>query len=118
MGKLVVRAPMPPSRRAKQFAPFDALKGLSEAIAQKEKIPVPRRILAEDAIAEINRQLSELEMGSTITVIYYSEYGQEYCQLTGEVVKVDGFWKLLQIGNMAIDFYEIAGIEIVQPAPA
>ena len=30
-----VRAPMPPSRRAKQFGMFDALKGLKEALAAK-----------------------------------------------------------------------------------
>ena len=52
MARTTVRAPMPASRRAKQFAPFDALKGLKEAIAEKERIPTPRRILAEDALAE------------------------------------------------------------------
>ena len=113
MARSQVRAPMPSSRRAKQFAPFDALKGLSEAIARKEKIPVPKRILTEDAIAEINTQLSGLEKGSMITVVYYSEYEQEYCQLTGAVEKVDAFWQLLQIGNISIDFQEISGIELL-----
>ena len=54
MARTTVRAPMPASRRAKQFAPFDALKGLKEAIAEKERIPSPRRILAEDAQSELN----------------------------------------------------------------
>lgn len=48
----VVRAPMPRSKRAAQFAMFDALKGLKEAIAAKEKHPEPRRILAEDGESE------------------------------------------------------------------
>ena len=52
MARTTVRAPMPASRRAKQFSPFDALKGLKEAIAEKERIPTPRRILVEDALAE------------------------------------------------------------------
>ena len=62
---------MAASRRAKQFAPFDALKGLKEAIAEKERIPSPRRILAEDAQAELNEQLSQLRKGTMVTVVYY-----------------------------------------------
>lgn len=113
MVKTAPRVPMPPSRRAKQFAPFDALKGLKEAIARKERIPTPRRILSEDAIAEINTQLTALKPGNIATVVYYCDYAQEYHQVTGAVRKVDPYWKLLQIGNMSIDFCEIAEIEKV-----
>ena len=112
MARTAVRAPMPASRRAKQFAPFDALKGLKEAIAEKERIPTPRRILAEDAIAEINEQLSILRKGTMVTVVYYCEYTHEYHQITGAVVMVDAYWSLLQVGNISIDFSEIAEIEI------
>lgn len=111
MVRSTVRAPMPASRRAKQFAPFDALKGLKEAIAEKERIPTPRRILAEDAQEELNEQLSQLRKGTIVTVVYYCIYAQEYHQLTGAVVKVDAYWSLLQVGNMSIDFAEIAEIE-------
>ena len=62
MAKKTVWAPMPPSKRAKQFAPFQALKGLNEAIANKEKIITPRRELSEDSIAEINRVLISLSI--------------------------------------------------------
>lgn len=99
---------MPPSRRAKQFAPFQALKGLNEAIAAKEKRPVPRRILAEDAIVEINEMLTTLQMGQIVTVLYYGSYEQDYVQLTGPVIKVDFYWHSLQVGNTTIDFTEIA----------
>lgn len=70
MAKTTLRAPMPPSRRAKQFVPFDALKGLKEAIAQKEHTPTLRRELSEDAIAEINARLSDLKPGQLVTVVY------------------------------------------------
>ena len=53
-----VRAPMPPSKRAKIFSMFDALKGLKEALAAKERIPEERKILAADAIEELNRILT------------------------------------------------------------
>ena len=113
MARTTVRAPMPASRRAKQFAPFDALKGLKEAIVEKERMPTPRRILAEDALAEINEQLSVLRKGTMATVVYYCEYAQEYHQITGTVVAVDTYWRLLQVGNTSIDFSEIAEIEII-----
>lgn len=111
MPKTTVRAPMPPSRRAKQFVPFDALKGLKEAIAAKEKRPQPRKELTDYMIEAINDTLRELEKGQQVTVIYYGSLEQEYLQITGAVVKVDPYRKLLQINNVMIDFPEI--IEIV-----
>lgn len=87
---------------------FDALKGLKEALARKEKQPEPRRILAEDAIAELNAALSRLEPGQLVTVVYYDGCEQVYRQLTGNAVKVDGLWKTLQVGSVVIEFSEIA----------
>ena len=104
------RVPMPASRRAKHFMPFDALRGLKEAIADKEKISTPKKELAEDMIREINSILVDLRKGQNVTVVYYNGYEEEYLQLTGEVEKVDAYWKLLQIGNVAIDFEEISEI--------
>ena len=60
---------MPPSRRAKQFAPFDALKGLKEAIAAKERKPAPRRELTEYAKEQVNKALTELRKGQQVTVV-------------------------------------------------
>ena len=103
----MVRAPMPPSRRAKIFSMFDALKGLKEALAAQERIPEPRRYLAEDAMEELNRKLTSLKKGQIATVVYYCEYAQEYNQLTGPVDKVDFYWSMIQIGSSCIGFGEI-----------
>ena len=89
MATKTVRAPMPRSKRAKLFHPFDALIGLREAIAAKERVIEPRRYLSDDAIAEINDALLSLQKGQLITVVYYGIYEQAYLQLTGPVVKVD-----------------------------
>lgn len=102
-----VRAPMPTSKRAKIFQPFDALVGLREAIAAKERITEPKRELTEDSIAEINETLSELQKGQIITVVYYGIYEQNYLQLTGPVTKVDPYWSVMQIGNTVFRFTEI-----------
>ena len=111
MVKSRVWAPMPPSRRAKQFAPFDALKGLKEAIAAKERRTEPRKELSEEMIAELDKTLSELRRGQQVTVVYYGSMEQEYLQLTGTVVKVDPYWKLLQVNRVGIDFDEILQID-------
>jgi len=102
-----VRAPMPRSRRAKQFMPFDALRGLKEAIAAKERVVEPRRYPSEDAIAEINEKLLGLHKGQIVTVVYYGIYEQIYLQLTGPVTKVDPYWHHLQVGNTTIGVPEI-----------
>ena len=107
MATKTVRAPMPRSRRAKQFMPFDALRGLKEAIAAKERVIEPRRYPSEDAIAEINATLLGLHKGQIITVVYYGIYEQVYLQLTGPVTKVDSYWQNLQVGNTTIEFPEI-----------
>ena len=110
MAEKVVWAPMPPSKRAKQFAPFQALKGLNEAIANKERLITPCRELTEDSIAEINRVLINLTSGSLVTAVYYCDFAQEYQQLTGYVKKVDPLCKCLQIGIVSIDFRDISNL--------
>ena len=112
MVKSKARAPMPPSRRAKQFASFDALKGLKEAIAAKERHPEARKELTEETIMEINTILSELQGGQCVTVVYYGAFEQEYLQLTGRVTKVDSYWGFLRIEQVGIDFSEIYKIDI------
>ena len=110
MATKTVRAPMPRSRRAKQFMTFDALRGLKEAIAAKERVIEPRRYLSEDAIAEINDKLVSLHKGEIITITYYGIYEQTYKQLTGPVKRIDVYWNSLQLGDIAIEFSEIYDI--------
>ena len=101
---------MPTADRAKQFAPFAALKGLPEALAEKEKIRVPRHIVSEDMAEEINRSITELRPGMIVTVVYYNEPEQEYLQLTGTVAKLYEYERILQIVKTKIkydDIYEI-----------
>lgn len=102
--------PMPVSERAKQFSPFAALKGLSEALAKKEHIPVSRRELSEEQADAINRTLLELRRGEVVTAVWYDGERQEYQQLTGAVSGVDLVARLLQIGAYAIPFADLADL--------
>ena len=98
-----VRAPMPASRRAKQFSMFDALKGLKEALAAKERQPEPRKELAQDAIEELNRTLCSLQLDEMVLVVYYCQYREKYCQITGRIDKIDSDMKYIQMGKTSID---------------
>ena len=89
---------------------FDAMKGLMEAIVEKERQPFPKRELTEERICEINQILMRLRKGDQITIEYSCEYGQKYCVLSGIVEKVDLYWKNIQIQNVSISFSEIMDI--------
>ena len=91
---------------------FDAMKGLTEAIAEKEKLYTPRKELLESRIEEINRKLSLLEVGDIITISFYCHYGKQYQQITGMVRKVDSFCKTIQIEDTPIYFTAIVKISI------
>lgn len=62
---------MPVSERAKQFAPFSPLNGLSKALRAQERTPQPKPALCEDQIACLNRQLMGLKRGMEIEVLFY-----------------------------------------------
>ena len=107
VGKITISGPMPIKMRAKQFMMFDALKGLKEAIAEKEQQFSPKRELTGERMEEINRTLIALQTGDIVTVTYYCQYGRSYRQLSGVVGKIDLFWKEIQIGAVSIYFSEI-----------
>ena len=110
MGKATIRVPMPIKMRAKQFAMFDALKGLREAIAEKEKQSSQKKELSESRIDEINTQLTLLCVGDFVAVEYYCSYGKKYRKIEGKLVKIDVFWRELQINRTVIGFSEIENI--------
>lgn len=112
--KTTIRTPMSIKMRAKQFAMFDALKGLTEAIAEQEKTDVPQRELSENRIEEINQQLQLLQIGDEVTISYYCYYGRQYRRITNIIDRIDPFWKEIQVGGTVIGFSEIHEIRIVE----
>lgn len=101
---------MPVSERAKQFSPFSALKGLSEALAKKERIPVPRREISDDQAEQINRTLLSLQRGEIVTAVWYDGEAQEYTQMTGIVSGVDLVARVLRLSSHTIPFSDLADL--------
>ncbi|MCR4587161.1 MAG: YolD-like family protein [Lachnospiraceae bacterium] len=96
--------------RAKQFMPFAALKGLTEALQAQEKIVVPQTQLSEDQLAKLDEKMHQITAGSLITVVYYCR--GEYLQKTGMVAKILPDARILQVVNTKIDFDMIYDITL------
>ena len=67
------RAKMERAERAKQFMPFDALKGFREALEEKERIVVPKRELSEEQKEELDLKMRQVRKGDIITVEYFHD---------------------------------------------
>ena len=57
--------------RAKQFMPFDALKGLQEAYREKELEIETKKELSEDFKKELDEKIKTLSNGDKISISYY-----------------------------------------------
>lgn len=99
---------MPLKERAKQFMPFAALKGLPEALAEVEKITVPRAELSEEQAAALSETLNRAQKGDVVTAEYYEKGA--YVLLTGEITrKEDGFFLL---GDKKIVYVDLKNLRI------
>ncbi len=97
------------SNRAKQFMPFDALKGFQEALREKEKIIVPKRELSEEQKEELDYQLQQIQKMDVVTVEYFQD--GEYVQVTGVVTRIDINAKSISIINTKILFEDIVSLQ-------
>lgn len=97
------------AHRAKQFMPFDALKGFREALAEKERIVVPKRELSEEQKVELDFKLHQIKKRDMITVEYFQN--GEYVQVTGMVSRMDTTSKVLKIVNTKISFDNISDLK-------
>lgn len=81
--------------RARQFLPFDALKGLKEALREKEIEFEEKRELSEESLTELDNIFNRIEIGDNITIKYYKN--RRYIETIGVVTKIDFIKKKIQI---------------------
>lgn len=99
--------------RAKQFAPFEALTGLRDALRQVELEleRVEKQEVSEDRAAKISKVLNKIEKGKTVRVTYYdSGY---YVDVEGVVTSIDRTFKFIVIGEGKIYFDDLYEIKII-----
>lgn len=98
--------------RAKQFAPFAALKGFEEALRAKEKIVVEKPRLSEEERDELDRNIHQIKNGSLVKVKYFED--DECIELTGILSKIDidaGYIKIVNRKLKLIDIYYLEPIK-------
>ena len=100
--------------RAKQFMAFDAMKGLKEALQEREErhLRVEKRELTDETIERISKQLKKIVKGDTVEILYFSAYRE--LTVTGAVKKLDYALKYIAVGDERIDFDDIYSIKILE----
>ena len=106
------REKMSLNNRAKQFAPFDSLKGLQARLRlieyQHER--VDKGELDEEKVIKISNILKELNKETIIKVTYY--YDGHYINIEGKA-KLNIEFNSLDILNKKIDLDAIYDIDII-----
>lgn len=90
---------MPMASRAAQFAPFSALSGHDEAIAETGRITEDRPELCEDMLSELDAKLSwvreRISLSPSVEITYFAsderKQGGSYRAHSGIVKRIDGY---------------------------
>lgn len=104
---------MPNSRkdRAKQFLPFDALKGLQEALREKEKEYEKKKELSEESYEELQNEFNKIEIGTNVKIKYYKN--KKYEIIIGKITNINYVKKKIQINEVEnINISDIVKIEV------
>jgi len=107
---------MPVSERAKQFAPFSAMRGLDYALAKKEEelLCEDKKQLSEEAVCSLNRLLCRLCEGMGVRVRFYDDRLCRYVTQIGLVEAHDRMYGTLRVNGRVILYDEISGLEILR----
>lgn len=94
--------------RAKQFLPFDAVKGLQFALREKENLCMNKVELSDEQIENISNLLGVMKIGDSIEVVYYDN--KQYKKIQGKVTKISNVKKSIAIDNVEVFFIDIFSI--------
>ena len=98
--------------RARQFMPFDAMKGLQEALRDREErhSRTERREISEELLEQNTRVMQRLKKGMTVTVLYYRAFHD--VKRSGRVTDINNTYKYLKLEEEQIYFDDIYSITI------
>lgn len=111
--------PMPMANRAAQFAPFAALSGHDDAIAETMRLTEAFKELSEDEINLLSRKLKySIENRVTVEIKYFvhdkTKTGGKYKRVKGKIKKWEEFDHILLLEEgETIQIESISGIKIL-----
>ena len=94
--------------RARQFLPFDALKGYKEAIMSKRKVVLTKKELSEDEAENLSYKFNQIQVGMMVNIIYFEN--NEYISIEGMISKIDFDNKYIQIVKKKVNINSIVNI--------
>lgn len=104
------RTPMSMENRAAQFAPFAALTGHDEALAETARLTTPKKLLSDDEMASLTRKLArvieQIPGQEEYTFMYFvpdiQKEGGKYVSITGTVKKYDEVARTLTLSEETV----------------
>lgn len=103
--------------RAKQFAPFAALKGFDRAINYQNRTCIPQAMLSDERMEHINRILQMICTGDVVQITYFRHDGaiQGYgtpITISGQILKINSVDRILNIGGCRIPLEDILDVKV------
>lgn len=94
--------------RAKQFLPFNALRGFYSMVKDSEKVIMPKKELLEDELIRLDFLYQQLQPGMMCKIVFYEIDG--YVTKTGMVSKIDNIFRTIVIVDKIIHVDDIIEI--------
>ena len=100
-------------QRAKQFMPFDAMKGLQEALRDREErhSRVERHGISEEEQEALSNVLNRLSKGDKIRISYYCRFHD--VEKSGTVTAINYAYRFLKVDEEKIVFDDVYGIAMI-----
>lgn len=95
--------------RAKQFLPFDSLKGFYDLIEKEEKLKDNKKELSEDTLSDINKTILSINKNDNVLIKHY--HNENYIETIGKVRKIDEVNKVIYLDNTKITFDDVIDIK-------
>ncbi|MBR2480050.1 MAG: hypothetical protein IKB56_01955 [Clostridia bacterium] len=101
--------------RAKQFMPFDALKGLQEELRKREerRLRQNKRDLSDDQIESLTKVLNSLKRGMAVQITYYNFVTERYVTIKDVFRKLYKESRFINTENYKIFFDDLLEINIL-----
>lgn len=101
------RTPMSMENRAAQFAPFAALTGHDEALAETARLTTPKKLLSDDEMTSLTRELArvieQVPEQEEYTFVYFvpdtQKDGGKYVSITGTAKKYEEVTRALTLSD-------------------
>lgn len=97
--------------RAKQFMPFNALRGYYDMVGDAEIVPENRKELDQELIDQISYTLNSVKKRDLVKIKFYKDYG--YKTMIGMVSMIDLVYKKIRIVDELINMEDIIEIAVL-----